>query len=311
MLQFCVQVAEAQLEKGKGFLIEQPHRASSWNTRSVQWLASQERVLHLFFDQCLLGLRVAAATGELSRKRTGFLTSPNEMAQHQCEGRHYHATLEGGLPHLAQVWPHDLIMAVINGIQQQLEWCGVADVGSRSDEESEEEQDTRLSGVEAEKEITAQQKEMIRRLRHNMGHLPTDRMVIMLKAAKAQPQVIRYVRDKFNCETCVRQRRQVQRRHAAFPRTFEFSQIVGADAFFIEWEGRGIPFLNLVDHGTNGALLHLLKSGMLKIDKEEAELLRRKTTDGARSRSRRSSERLLESEDAEYYLTIISNLIWG
>lgn len=62
---------------------------------------------------------------------------------------------------------------------------------------------------------------------------------------------------------------------------------------------------------TNGALLHLLRTGMLKIDNEEAELLRRRGGGEARSRTRRSSERLLESDEEEYYMTIISNLVWG
>jgi hypothetical protein len=61
---------------------------------------------------------------------------------------------------------------------------------------------------------------------------------------------------------------------------------------------------------TNGALLHLLRTGQLRIDKEDAEMMRRKRDESARSRSRRSSERLL-AEDELYYLTIVSNLVWS
>ena len=85
----------------------------------------------------------------------------------------------------------------------------------------------------------------------NMGHLPMDRMVVMLKAANAKESVLRYVKEEFKCEHCMRQRREISRRPAAFPRTFEFNRIIGVDTFFVKWKGKSIPFLNVVDHGSN------------------------------------------------------------
>ena len=71
MFQFCIQVADEQLSRGKDFVLEQPDGASSWNTHAATWLAQQERVLHVAFDQCMLGLQVSPDGP--SQKRTAFM----------------------------------------------------------------------------------------------------------------------------------------------------------------------------------------------------------------------------------------------
>ena len=72
-----------------------------------------------------------------------------------------------------------------------------------------------------------------------------------------------------------------------------------------------VDMLTKVDIGkTNGALLHLLRTGMLRIDKEEVEMMRRQRDESARSRTRGSSERLLAEEEA-YFMKIVSNLVWS
>lgn len=85
----------------------------------------------------------------------------------------------------------------------------------------------------------------------NLGHLPRDRMLALLKAAGAKDGVVRYVKENFDCPHCMRQRGPVERRHAAVPRTFAFNRIVGVDYFYIAYQGRTHAFLNVVCHGTN------------------------------------------------------------
>ena len=259
MFQFCIQVADEQLSRGKEFVLEQPDGASSWNTHAATWLARQERVLHVAFDQCMLGLQVSPDGP--SQKRTAFMLNhlgiADEIVQYQCKGEHQHVPLQGGLPLKAQVWPSGLIQAVLRGIQRQVEWSGAEIEDSEAEDVVEQEDELDEDKPEPstiqdkEKEISQAQKDLVKRMHHNMGHLPIDRMLIMLKAAKAQEKVLKYVRDQFKCEACMRQRRQVSRRKAAYPRTFEFNRIVGADTFFIKWGQKKIPFLNLVDHGSN------------------------------------------------------------
>jgi hypothetical protein len=64
----------------------------------------------------------------------------------------------------------------------------------------------------------------------------------------------------------------------------------------------------------NGALLHMLKHGHLRIDKEENELIRRRSDPAARSRTRQSSEKLLQNEEEqemEYFSEVLGRLVWS
>eukprot|EP00435_Cladocopium_sp_Y103_P027150 s2554_g6.t1 len=261
MFQFTIQVAEHRIKRDKFFVLEQPDGASSWNTHAARWLARQRDVLHLAFDQCMAGLRVVPEG--LSKKRTAFMLNHMGIAQVisklQCNKSHEHVVLDHGLPHRAQVWPEGLVKSVIEGLTQQMLWTGVAMKINPEEDEIAEEMEGELpdeaqdpaSRVDDARPLSRDQRDMVKRLHINMGHLPKDRMLVMLKAAKAQPKVIRYVRDEMHCEECMRQRREVRRRPAAYPRTFEFNRIAGADIFYIKWNGKKIPFLNVVDHGSN------------------------------------------------------------
>ena len=265
MFQFCIQVAEHRMTNGKFFLLEQPDGASSWNTHAANWLARQSGVLHVSFDQCMVGLQVHPDGP--SKKRTAFMVNhwgiANEIAKAQCDGQHIHVPLEHGLPRKAQQWPAGLVDKVIKGISRQMVWSGVAtadpDFMEDPVEEDAEEEEANHSKVREEAELSQEQKDMVKRLHVNMGHLPVDRMLVMLKAAKAQEKVIRYVRDQLHCEDCMRQRKEIRRRRAAFPRTFEFNRIVGVDVFYIKFKGKKIPFLNVVDHGSNWQAVGLIR----------------------------------------------------
>ena len=287
MLQFCVRVADYQLSHGRRFLLEQPAGASSWDTHAVKWLRSQEGVHLLSFDQCRFGLNPSGRG--LSRKRTSFLGNHygiyDEFFGMDCSGDHEHVQLEGGLTHKARIWPPPLVEAVVRGIRKeerflrrQGELGGLIveedsddeeeddrvfamegeESGEEGEEEEEEEDPETMEDAERKKEdqamegrLSQEQKAMINRLHHNMGHLPVDRMIVMLKAARAKESVLKYVKEEYKCEVCMRQRREISRRPAAFPRTFEFNRVIGVDTFFVKWRGKSIPFLNVVDHGSN------------------------------------------------------------
>eukprot|EP00959_Pyramimonas_sp_CCMP1952_P269282 5629563-Pyramimonas_sp.AAC.1 len=45
--------------------------------------------------------------------------------------------------------------------------------------------------------------------------------------------------------------RPASRRQAAMPRAFQFNRVVAVDTFCVHFDGRSIPFINCVDHGTN------------------------------------------------------------
>lgn len=122
MLQFCVQVAEYQISRGKFFWLEQPATASSLATHAVKWLLEQRDVCLLRFDQCAAGLPVVPDT--LSKKPTASITNHvglmHELSKLQCDGSHTHQPLESGLPKKAQRYPVGLLQAMLHGVRWQL-----------------------------------------------------------------------------------------------------------------------------------------------------------------------------------------------
>lgn len=63
---------------------------------------------------------------------------------------------------------------------------------------------------------------------------------------------------------------------------------------------------------SNGALLHLIRGGCLKIDKEDEEMMRRQRSKAARSRSRRATNELLEEEAEENeFIEILNQILWS
>jgi excinuclease UvrABC ATPase subunit len=120
-------------------------------------------------------------------------------------------------------------------------WCGVAE--TPLEEEEHEDEDEIVEGQKAEEEektetpLSQEQREMVKRLHVNLGHLPVvERMITMLKVAKSQTRVTKFVKEKFCCDICMKQRKEIRRRRAAVPRTFEFNRTV--DAFYLHWGGK-------------------------------------------------------------------------
>ena len=74
-----------------------------------------------------------------------------------------------------------------------------------------------------------------------------------------------------------------------------------------------VDMLTKVDVTTsNGALLHLIRTASLRIDKEDEELLKRQRTSAARLRSRRATDQLLEEEKDEIELyALLSECLWS
>ena len=252
MWQLCLQVADYQLQRGRSFVLEQPGGASSWQTHGAQWLSKQDQVHHFLFDQCELGLRVTP-TG-LSRKTTGLMTNHLGVAfllsQYQCTKSHGHVPLESGLPSwTASLEAHQSLLDDV--------------LADEDDDEDMGERQPRTPGTlhrDSSESLTVEQKKKIELLHCNMGHLSRDQMLLMLRAANAKEGVLKYVRDRFQCSSCMRQRKPVERRLAAVPRTFAFNRIVALDYFFLSFSNRTYAFLNAVCHGTNYQQVGLLRS---------------------------------------------------
>ncbi len=264
MLHFCVQVAEFQLAHNRHYLIEHPGGASSWQTHSIKWLLEQIGTVRFLFDQCAVGLSVDVS-GQLSQKVTGIITNhmgiASVLSQHQCSRDHQHVRLENGRPRLAQVYPDKMISELVRGMSKQLNVFQKLDsfpaIDGDGEEAADDAEEAGDDGVQAahppisEVPITQIEKDKVKMIHCNMGHISRSQMINLLKAAGGKPQVLRYVRDEFSCPQCLRQQRPISRRKAAFPRVFSFNRIVGVDFFYISWDGKTLAFLNIVCHGTN------------------------------------------------------------
>ena len=265
MLQFCIQVAEHQLNEGKEFIIEQPQSASSWRTHAMSWLLSQPGVARIVFDQCETGLQVCEKG--LSQKSTGIVGNHlgilSQLCQFQCKGDHHHAVLEGGLPHKARVYPAQMVKAIVDGLL--LIRPPEPEVTSKNffDEEEEEGEDMRdvtetdrmpstprPGGPKIEK-LSPDQLKKIERIHINLGHVSKEQMLLLFRAAGAKDIVMDYVKNRFSCSQCNQQRRPVERRRAALPRTYAFNRQVAVDIFYVSFQGRTLAFLNAICLGTN------------------------------------------------------------
>ena len=83
----------------------------------------------------------------------------------------------------------------------------------------------------------------------------------------------------------------------------------GSDVRWTPHQRMPVDMLTKSDITTsNGALLHLIRTAALRIDREDEELLRRQKDRAARSRTRRATERLLD-EDAEEFFVALSSIV--
>jgi len=203
----------------------------------------------------LFGLSVKEGT--VSQKVTGIATNhlgvASVLSSCQCRGDHEHFQLQNGYPHLARVYPNKMLEKIWKGLVGSFNFAegidqSLEDEHSDSDDEAQEVPEP-VSAPAAS--VSSIEKEKIRHMHLNMGHLPKNQMILILKAAGAKPSVLCYVRDHFNCEQCHRRQQPEIRRKAAFPRTFSFNRIVALDYFYVSWEGKTLAYLNIICHGSN------------------------------------------------------------
>ncbi len=240
----------------------------------MEWLLKQEGVLRFLFDQCETGLKV----GELpNRKTTAIVTNHIGVAailsQYQCSGQHEHEHLVSGKPHQARQYPKELINIIIKGLKQteaerEFPTFPIMEVDNDEDPtlpvgpdledalDAEVDREIPLPSHRPEGElpqsrVTSDQKKKVMLMHTNMGHLPKEKMLSLLRAAGSKPEVMHYVKTEFQCDACMQQARPVARRKAAYPRTFSFNKIVSVDYFFVNHQGQTLAFLNMICHGTN------------------------------------------------------------
>lgn len=170
--------------------------------------------------------------GTVSQKVTGIATNSlgvaSVLSSCQCRGDHEHFHLQNGYPHLARVYPRKMLEKIWKGLVGSFNFAEGLD---ESQEDERSESDEEAQGVPEPvsapaTSVTNIEKEKIRHMHPNMGHLPKNQMILILKAAGAKPSVLCHVRDHFNCELCHRRQQPEIRRKAAFPSSIELWRLI-------------------------------------------------------------------------------------
>jgi len=124
-MDFSVSLAEMQMREGRGFILEQPAPATSWQKPRVQKLVENPEVHLVRADMCQCGLRAQCGPhqGELVQKPTILATNIDEIAAHAhkvCQKNHHHGQLIGGAAKYAAVYTPAFVKAIVSGIKEAL-----------------------------------------------------------------------------------------------------------------------------------------------------------------------------------------------
>ena len=288
MVAFCMEVAHVQHVCGRKFLFEHPWTAISWELNSVNFVKSLPGVHLVRIDMCAVGMP-RESDGGIVRKSTGMMTNDEAMASEleklTCDGSHEHIPLLGGKnSHAARVYPPKLCDIIARAVRKSLEGKHINDglcmfhalskdshsfvdessddSASEADEVEQVESDSDPDHPRALKPLSSADRSQINRAHVNLGHPGTDTFIRVLRAARACPEVLKYVRDEYECPDCASHPRLRAHRRAALPRTYQFNRVVGCGVFKVTLYGIIYNFLNLICHGANFQVVALIGSGM-------------------------------------------------
>ena len=117
-MSFAMSLLEDQLARGGHGLHEHPDTATSWQLKEVQAYLEHDEVMLVKSHLCRFGLRVR---GEVRPQSTLFATTCDAIAvnlQKLCKCPTLYEPLISGQPGLAQVYPPELVSAILDGLLQ-------------------------------------------------------------------------------------------------------------------------------------------------------------------------------------------------
>ena len=129
-LHLCIERYRGQVRRKRYFLHEHPAGADSWDDEEMQRLQQEPGVYTVSGPMCAWGMSIHAKRkgNGLVYKNTKWVTDSKEIAavvdQHCCSRRggpiHRHVALIGGLAKLAEAYPDELVIAVLEGLRRQM-----------------------------------------------------------------------------------------------------------------------------------------------------------------------------------------------
>ena len=130
-------------------------------------------------------------------------------------------------------------------------WTFFGDDEEDTEQSPPESQVPEETNIEDLPQVSGAQKRLIHKVHINTGHPPLERFLRALRAAGALPQVLRYVKEEYQCEHCNLKHRADNRHRAHFPQTFGFNKVVSVDFLYLPFKEQQVPVLNMVCTGTN------------------------------------------------------------
>ena len=127
-MQFCMEIYQMQMDRGKFFLHEHPDSATSWKLQEVQKMMNHRKVRTVKCDMCTFGMEATDKEGTaLVRKRTKLMSNSSEILKRiesKCTNeagaaKHRHADITGGQTRQCQVYPRAFCKKVCEGIAAQ------------------------------------------------------------------------------------------------------------------------------------------------------------------------------------------------
>jgi hypothetical protein len=126
LLGFALSVYVWQIRRQKYFLHEHPASASSWTLPEVMAVRTMEGVATVINDACVFGMKAVGPDGveRLVKKPTRWMSNAPALLRRlaaRCSGCHAHTQLLGGRAAAAAVYPPELVVAIVRGLQAQRE----------------------------------------------------------------------------------------------------------------------------------------------------------------------------------------------
>lgn len=125
-MRFAISLCRLQLKEGRGFILEQPRNATSWQLQEMMALLEEPEVYKIYLDRCRFELRAARGPfpGQHAKKPTALISNIPELAKHvekRCLKNHEHGMLLGGAAKPAAIYTPSFVRALLNGIKEALE----------------------------------------------------------------------------------------------------------------------------------------------------------------------------------------------
>jgi hypothetical protein len=126
LLGFALGVYEWQVQRGKYFLHEHPASASSWAMPEVDAVRQMNGVSTVITDACVFGMAAVDDDGveRPVKKPTRWMSNAPRLLRslgYRCAGKHKHTQLLNGRAAAAAIYPPELVLAIIRGLQAQRE----------------------------------------------------------------------------------------------------------------------------------------------------------------------------------------------